>query len=51
MSEKLFLIIACVLCSIAAISPMFFDLPFLVLLVLLSIPVLACIPMMKGKKD
>lgn len=51
MSEKLFLIISCVLCSIAAISPMFFDLPFFLLLVLLGIPVLCCIPMMGKKKN
>lgn len=51
MSEKLFLIIACVLCSAAALSPMFFDLPFFVLLVLLGVPVLCCIPMMGNKKN
>lgn len=51
MSEKLFLILSSVLVSIAALSPMFVDLPFFVLLVLLGVPVLACIPMMGKKKD
>lgn len=53
MSEKLFLILSSVMVSIAAISPMFVDLPFIVLLVLLGVPVLLCIPMMmkKDKKD
>ncbi len=49
MSEKLFLIIAGVCCSILSIAPMFVELPFLVMLVLATIPVLCCIPMMKKK--
>ncbi len=49
MSEKLFLIVAGVCCSILSIAPMFVELPFLVMLALATVPVLACIPMMKKK--
>ncbi len=51
MSEKLFLIIAGVCCSILSIAPMFVELPFIVMLVLGTVPVLACIPMMSKKKN
>ena len=51
MSEKLFLIIAGVCCSILSIAPMFVELPFIVMLILASLPVAACIPMMGKKKD
>lgn len=51
MSEKLFLIIAGICCSILSIAPMFVELPFIVMLVLATVPVLACIPMISKKKD
>ena len=50
MSEKLFLLIAGVCCSILSIAPIAMELPFLVMLVLATIPVLACIPFMVSKK-
>lgn len=50
MSEKMLLIIAGILDSVLAISPMFIDLPFLALLALATLPVLACIPMFGAKK-
>lgn len=50
MSEKMLLIIAGIFDSVLAISPMFIDLPFVALLVLACIPVVACIPMFGAKK-
>lgn len=49
MSEKLFLLIAGVFCSVLAISPMFIELPFIALLILACVPVAACVPFF-GKK-
>ena len=50
MSEKLFLIIAIVCCSVLSIAPMFVELPFLVMLALASAPIVACVPLMTKKK-
>lgn len=41
MSEKLLLIIACIFCCVLAVSPMFIELPFIVLLILACVPVVA----------
>lgn len=50
MSEKMLLIIAGIFDSVLAISPMFIDLPFIALLALAAVPVVACIPMFGAKK-
>ena len=49
MSEKLFLIIASVCCSVLSIAPMFVQLPFIVMLVLALVPIAAAVPFF-GKK-
>ncbi|MGM9618899.1 MAG: hypothetical protein ACI3W8_03550 [Oscillospiraceae bacterium] len=50
MSEKLFMIIVGICCSVLAIAPAFVELPFFVMLILAVVPVLACIPFMVSKK-
>lgn len=50
MSEKLFMIIAVICCSIMAIMPAFVELPFILMLVISLIPVLCCIPFFGSKK-
>ena len=49
MSEKLFLFIACGCCSVLVIAPMFVELPFIVMLVLATAPLVAVFPMLKKK--
>ena len=49
MSEKLFLIIAGICCSVLSIAPMFVQLPFVVMLVLAVVPIAAAVPFF-GKK-
>ena len=49
MSEKLFLIIAGICCSVLSIAPMFVQLPFVVMLVLAIVPIAAAVPFF-GKK-
>ena len=44
MSEKLFLIIAGICCSVLSIAPMFIELPFIVMLVLAVVPIVAAVP-------
>ena len=50
MSEKLFMIIAGICCAVLAIAPAFVELPFVVMLILAIVPVLACIPFFGSKK-
>ncbi|MGM9662778.1 MAG: hypothetical protein ACI3WR_06805 [Oscillospiraceae bacterium] len=51
MSEILFMIIAGICCSCLAILPAFVELPFVLMLVLAIVPILACIPFMVSKKS
>ncbi len=44
MSEKLLLIIAGICTTILSCSYMFFELPFIAMLVLAVVPIVACIP-------
>ena len=50
MSEKLFLIIAGICTTVLACGPMFFELPFIAMLVLAIIPIVAAVPFFGGKK-
>ena len=50
MSEKLLLIIAGICTTVLACSYMFFELPFIVMLVLAVVPIAACIPFFGSQK-
>ena len=50
MSEKLFLIIACGCCSILSIAPMFVELPFIAMLILATLPLVAVVPLVSKNK-
>ena len=50
MSEKLFLIIAGGCCSVLSIAPMFVELPFFIMLVLATLPLVAVVPLVSKNK-